>query len=120
MAAQNLSMFPEEAVQAALLAGLDLFPGAKFFTRGPKPCAVEYSAVPGQRRGRIATGTQVEVLEVKAHVVGDYVYVAARIRSTFGSGDGWINLCREHERFVVPVAEPRPQDARSRPRVSPY
>lgn len=105
---QQRSLVSEEAVEVALLAHLDVHPGARFFTRGPQPCAVEYSAVPGERRGRVATGTEVVVLEAITHTLYGYRYVAARIASTYGDGDGWINLCREDQRFVVPVSEPRP------------
>ena len=104
------SEITDEAVQVALLAGLNLSLGAKFFTMGPQPCAVEYTGVPGERRGRVRTGTEITVLEAKVHTLYDYRYVAARIASTFEDGYGWINLCREETRFVVPTTEARPQD----------
>ena len=96
-----------DAVEVARLAHLDVHVGATFFTKGPKPCAVEYSAVPGVRRGRIATGTKIVVLEAKTHTCDGYRYVAARIASTYGVGDGWVNLCRDAQRFVVPTTESR-------------
>ena len=53
----------DRAIQIAARAGLTLFVGARFYTCGPEPCAVEYSGVPGERRGRVETGTEVTVLE---------------------------------------------------------
>ena len=90
------------ATEVASLAGLDVYPGARFFTKGPRPCAVEYDGVPGNRRGGLPKGTQVVILEALVHVISERRYVAARIHSTFGSGYGWINLCCENQRFVMP------------------
>ena len=100
----------DPAIQIAARAGLTLFVGAKFYTRGPQPCAVEYSGVPGERRGRVETGTEVTVLEYKVHVRRGYSYVAVRVNSNFEDGYGWINICCEGTRFVVPMSEPRPRN----------
>ena len=100
----------DPAIQIAARAGLTLFVGARFYTCGPQPCAVEYSGVPGERRGRVETGTEVTVLEYKVHVRRGYSYVAVRVNSNFEDGYGWINICREEIRFVVPMSEPRPRN----------
>ena len=110
----------DPAIQIAARAGLTLFVGAKFYTCGPQPCAVEYSGVPGERRGRVETGTEVTVLEYKVHVRRGYSYVAVRVNSNFEDGYGWINICREGIRFVVPMSEPRPRNPPSRGRSGPY
>ena len=91
-----------EATEVAWLAGLDVYPGARFFTKGPRPCAVEYDGVPGNRRVALPEASQVVILEALVHVISEKRYVAARIHSTFGSGYGWINLCCESQRFVMP------------------
>ena len=93
---------------------------SKFYTRGPFPCAIEYSDVPGQKRGRVETGTEVTVLEYKVHVRQGYSYVAARVDSNFGDGYGWINICCEGIRFVVPISDTRPRNPPSWDRSSPY
>ena len=110
----------DPAIQIAARAGLTLFVGARFYTRGPQPCAVEYSGVPGERRGRVETGTEVTVLEYKVHVRRGYSYVAVRVNSNFEDGYGWINICREGIRFVVPMSEPRPRNPPSWGRSGPY
>ena len=108
---------PDEARRLAFMADLHLYRGARYYTKGPAPCAVEYAAVPGERRGRVATGTEVTVLGAKVHRVKGNRYVAIRIESTCAAGYGWINICRERTRFVVPREEGRPRDnpRRSRP-----
>ena len=110
----------DPAIQIAARAGLTLFVGARFYTCGPKPCAVEYSGVPGERRGRVETGTEVTVLEYKVHVRRGYSYVAVRVNSNYGEGYGWINICCEGNRFVVPISEPRPRNPPSWGRSNPY
>ena len=91
----------DRAIQIAARAGLTLFVGARFYTCGPEPCAVEYSGVPGERRGRVETGTEVTVLEYKVHVRRGYSYVAVRVNSNFGDGYGWFNICSEWGRYSV-------------------
>ena len=111
---------PPEAIDAARLAGLTLAIGTRFYTMGPQPCAVEYSDVPGYKRGCVETGTEVSVLGAKAHRFRGSTYVAVRIDSLFEAGHGWINICRDRTPFVVPITEPRPDNPRYRRRSNPY
>ena len=105
---------PDEARRLAYMADLHLYRGARYYTTGP---AFAYAAVPGERRRRVATGTEVTVLGARVHRVKGKRYVAIRIESTCAAGYGWINICRERTRFVVPREEGRPRDnpRRSRP-----
>ena len=110
----------EDAVDIAARAGLTLALGERFYTKGPVPCAVEYTGVPGERRGRVETGTEVIVLDTKVHRIRGYSYVAVKIHSQFEDGFGWINICREDIRFVVPITEERPTNPPSWGRSRPY
>ena len=96
-----------EAIEVGRLAGLDVYPGARFFTKGPRRCAVECDGVVGNSRGgyvgaTLLEGTEVVILEAVMHVISERRYVAARIHSVWGGGYGWIMVCCETRRFVIP------------------
>ena len=94
-----------EVAEVLAMAGLhDLQVGSIVATVGPKPCAVEYSACPGSRRGRLPDNLVVEVLELRLHKVRGLRYVGARFTSWHEGPElgamGWLNLCCEHRPFV--------------------
>ena len=80
---------------------LDVYPGLRFFTEGKRPRTAKYDSVPGNRRGPLPEGTNVVTLEALVHVISEKRYAVARIHSTLGGGDGWINLCCETQRPVM-------------------
>ena len=103
-----------EVVDVADSAGLNLGLGARFRTTRPQR---EHTDVPGESRGLVAAGTEVTVLGARLHRWHGRRYVEVRIKSAIAEGYGWIYICCESTRFVVPssVGRPRGKPRRSRP-----